>query len=226
MLISVAADRDLTLSAPTAIGLCLPQPCPATSHPAMSSSTTSAAVVPVTASSSSASPVNVAPASVLSLLRSFQSLQSTRAAAYARFKLAFRRFMDDRAAWEEEAARDAERSAQRSTHMVKEGDAAGKSGDAATLSSIREDNEAAARRAQPDPEKVFQQVCVEIMAEFQGVSKEVRAVIAALRAHAGEEDAAVAVTAVAVTLPSPPAAAIAARHFSGLLSSLQLLEKL
>jgi GNAT superfamily N-acetyltransferase len=174
------------------------------------------------------------PRSVLSLLRHFQHAQSTRMSAYATFRNSFRQFMAEREVWEEEQAKVAERRAKESTLMLKGGMTAPAAADSssapATLASIREAQELAERSQPqpPSPERVFQRVCVDVMAQFQAVSKEVRGIIDALLAVAlgGVNPASVDPAAVAAAAPLASPAAAEARHWSVLLQNLQQLEKL
>jgi ribosomal protein S18 acetylase RimI-like enzyme len=181
--------------------------------------------------------------SVSALLRAFQSAQARRMECYARFRAAFVTFMSEREAWEEQQVLQQERRAKESTLLLKGGDttpastAAGHSStdDASapqpkTLADMREASEAQERALSVSPEQVFQRVCIEVMAEFQAVSKQVRAVIdaflqQALAAVTASTSAAANPSAAAAALSSPTAGA-SARHWSSRLQALQQLEKL
>jgi len=208
----------------------------ATATPAGAAASSSAA--PAAAGTAVALPVpsSLASLSELGLLREFQdNAQSRRMACYSRFHLAFRTFMSEREGWDQAQSELRDRDSREGSMMLKGGMGASASSSSSsdaesapkTLADMRAASEAQERAlaSQPSklsPEQTFQRVCMEVMTEFQQVSKQVRSVIdaflqRALAAQAGSDKAAAA--------PSPAAAA-SARHWSSRLSSLQQLEKL
>ena len=172
------------------------------------------------------------PPTLLLLLRTFLTLQSRRSETYAAFRAGFRTFMSDREAYEHSEEEANQKRAKTSTVMQKVGEShangTSKSGaasstlpiardlttpeDRATLQAIDEENQAAAA-SQPNPEHVFQKLCITIMKDFQTISLEVRRVIAQL-----------------VALSSNPSNlgldAGESTRFASLLTTLQQLEKL
>jgi hypothetical protein len=154
--------------------------------------------------------------SIAQLLRQFQTVQGIRMETYSRFRTAFRTFMDERAEWEEQQVKSAAQRAKESTLLLKGGStsvSAGSDSSDVTLADVHARADAA-KKNEISPEISFQRVCMEVMATFQQVSKDVRSIIDTLLQRATS------------TTNTDDSSSTQSRHWCSLLQSLQQLEKL